>query len=159
MKTILSASVLSFALVTGSTSAQDMDSAGQTASVFHDEELAIRQVVMDYFWGRQNGDSAQMGRAFDLDNGHFKMVRRSPEGDEIRVFTLAEFAGWANGPLDAPNQGRIVMVDIVEDQMAFVKFELKGEARTFIDYFTLYKTNNTWSIINKTSAVFDHPTE
>ena len=152
----MKALILATSMMVAGLGAPALAQPGVEMSVFHEEELAVREKVMDYFWGRQRGDSEQMARAFDMENGHFKMVRRSDEGDEVAVFTLAEFAGWADGPIESPNEGRIVMVDIVEDQMAFVKFELEGETRTFIDYFTLYKANDAWAIINKTSAVFNH---
>lgn len=131
----------------------------QTASeqsVLHDHESEIREVIAAYFWGRQNGDPSQLGDAFEMENGHFKYVRRSDDGDEVNVMTLGEFAGRFDGPLDSPNEGRIMMIDIVVDQMAFVKLELAGETRTFIDYFVLYRLDGAWQIVNKTAAVFMH---
>ena len=110
----------------------------QDASVLHDHEAEIRTVVADYFWGRQNGDQARLERAFDLEDGHFKFVRRD-ETDTLVAMSLGDFAARMTGPIPTPNEGRIMMMDIVDDQMAFVKLELAGTSRTFIDYFILYR--------------------
>ncbi|WP_158025592.1 nuclear transport factor 2 family protein [Maricaulis sp. W15] len=123
-------------------------------SSFAETEHEIRAVIADYFWGRQTGNPERLGRAFNLDNGQFAYVRRTNEGDEVIAMSLADFAARADGPLSAPNTGRILSLDIVGDQMAFVKFELAGESRTFIDYFVLYRVNQRWMIQSKTSAMF-----
>lgn len=128
-------------------------------STFTDAESEIRAVISDYFWGRQAGDPEQLGRAFNLDNGQFAYVRRTDDGDSVVAMSLADFAARADGPLGSPNDGRILSFDIVGDQMAFVKFELAGETRTFIDYFVLYQVNGRWTIQSKTSAVFMHQDE
>lgn len=139
-------------LSTAGAAAQPIDD----GSTFAEAETEIREVIADYFWGRQAGDPEQLGRAFNLENGQFAYVRRTDEGDTVVAMSLADFAARADGPLASPNDGRILSLDIVGDQMAFVKFELVGQTRTFVDYFVLYQVNNRWMIQSKTSALFTH---
>lgn len=145
-------SILAFTLaLTGVAPAIAQDP--QTESVLHDHEAEIRDVVADYFWGRQNGDQVRLERAFELENGHFKFVRRD-ETDSLVSMTLGDFAARMDASIPTPNEGRIMMMDIVDEQMAFVKLELAGTNRTFIDYFILYRIDGAWRIVNKTAAVF-----
>jgi len=131
-------------------SAQPVDD-GSVLSAAEDD---IRAAIADYFWGRQAGDPDRLGQAFNLENGQFAYVRRSDDGDTVVAMSLSDFAARADGPLSSPNSGRILTLDIVGDQMAFVKFEIVGQTRTFIDYFILYRVDQRWMIQSKTSALF-----
>lgn len=131
------------------------DASSETSALLGDE-AAIRAVIEDYFWGRQNGDADRLAEAFDTENGRFAYVRRSDEGDTVHSMTLGEFASRATNPIPYANTGRILSIDVVRDEMAMVKLELASETRTFIDYFLLYRVNGEWTILFKTATAELH---
>ncbi len=113
-------------------------------------EEVVRARVADYFLGGQAGDQDRLARAFYLDDGHMKFVVKNDDGsEELRVVTLAEFRGWMDKPNTADRVGRILAIDIVDDEMAWVKFQIDFEGGQFIDYLLLYEIGGEWSIVNK----------
>lgn len=117
-----------------------------------DDELAVREAVHGYFWGRQNGDQERLAAAFDQEFGDMKYVAEGDDGDDgeiVQIVSLRDFAARMNRPLPHDSQGRILSMDIVDGQMAWVKFLIDAEATDFVDYLLLYKRNGEWRIVNK----------
>lgn len=121
-------------------------------SEFKNDEQAVTERVMDYFWARQNGDQERAERAFDTENGHLKWVGQADGTETLNTMTLSDFAARMTKPLDGENVGRIVSMDVVDSKMAWVKFSLIAEdGGEFVDYLLLYKRNGNWSVVNKMS--------
>jgi hypothetical protein len=133
--------------------AQDSDAEAPAAGVatMTDVEREVRERVADYFLGGQDGDQERLARAFDLDNGHMKFVTTNDDGEEvIAVVTLADFRARMNRPTPVDRTGRILALDIVDEKMAWVKFQIVyPDGAQFIDYLLMYKRNGDWSIVNK----------
>ncbi len=44
---------------------------------------------------------------------------------------------------------KILSTDILQEQLAVVKVELKAGEKVYIDYLSLYQVNGEWKIVNK----------
>ncbi len=127
------------------------EAAAVGVATMSDAERDVRERAADYFLGGQDADQDRLARAFDLDNGHMKYVAANDDGtEELRVVTLAEFRARNTTPSTVDRTGRILSLDIVDDKMAWVKFQIVyPDGGQFIDYLLMYKTNGDWSIVNK----------
>ncbi|GAB4541845.1 MAG: hypothetical protein Tsb0010_19120 [Parvularculaceae bacterium] len=114
-----------------------------------DDELAVREAVHGYFWGRQNGDQERLAAAFDQEYGDMKYVADGDDGEIVQIVSLRDFAARLNRPIPNDSHGRILSMDIVDGKMAWVKFLIDTENTDFVDYLMLYKRNGEWRIVNK----------
>ena len=55
---------------------------------------------------------------------------------------------WAAKPSPESN-GKILMVDVLNDKLAVAKIKLKWNKNEYYDYVTLAKINNKWKIVSK----------
>lgn len=154
---ILAATILSGTILASTAPAPVLAQEAPDGSAIVSQEDAIRATIEDYFWGRQNAEQDRLERAFDEENGRFAYVVRNAEGDMVNSMSLGEFAERATRPISYPNTGRILALDIINDEMAMVKFEIASETRTFTDLFLLYRVNGHWTILFKTASMEMHP--
>ncbi|MDP5306789.1 nuclear transport factor 2 family protein [Paracoccus spongiarum] len=121
-----------------------------TTPICHDDHQAIRLVIQDYFEGVSSADRAPLDRAWDAGSGHWKGVVTDPGRVEtVKVEPIADsIRRWAAGT-PGTSTGRIVALEVIDGQLAIVKFELQLGDERFLDVLSLYKVNGTWKLVNK----------
>ncbi len=118
-----------------------------------DDDAAIRHVVAEYITGWRTGDVERLRKIFALDHGHIVWRGSDEDGDAIQSMTFGEALerGKANPGYGMPY--RIESLDIIDGVLAVVKFNVERAGRgSYVDYFTLYKSNGEWKIILKAFA-------
>jgi hypothetical protein len=146
MKTTIMAGALAIACVAPAF-AQDAEPAPEP--IWGGVPAGIEKALKDYVYGAQDGDQARMAEGFDTERGVMYSVRRSEDGDELRATSFEDFLGYFGEPNPIQTSGRILGFDMVEDHMAFVKFEyVEGDDR-YIDYLTLMRVGEDWRIVAK----------
>jgi protease I len=108
-----------------------------------DEEVAaIQAAVFDYFEGINEKDRTRLESAFDT-----SAQLKSPDGDgAVKVEPIADaIARWMSGN-PQQRKGKILKLDITEDQVAQVVFDYDG---IFVDFLTLLKLDGKWKIVDK----------
>ena len=115
-----------------------------------DDEAAIRHVVAEYVAGWREGDVERLSEVFDLDHGH--IIWRSGEGNEQTIGSVT-FREALENRKSNPGYGepyRIEHIDIVDGYLAVARFNVERAGKaSYIDYFTLYKSNGRWKIVTK----------
>lgn len=116
------------------------------------EYQQVIDVAYTYFNGAAKGDQQLLAQAFDLENGHIKMIRKNKEtGEEtINTMLLNDFAKVFKQATKDTWQAKVLSVDIVENTMAMVKLDFDTPKTHYIDYLVMYKRNGQWKIVNKT---------
>lgn len=109
------------------------------------EHAAIAKVTYEYFDGLHLGNSKLMNKAFDMENGQVKSL----EDGKINAVTLKTFSNYFTEKSDQTWQGKILSMDVVDDRMAFVKFDFDTPETHYIDYLILLKIDGQWKITNK----------
>lgn len=109
----------------------------------------IESALKDYVEGARKGDHEQLSRSFNTSSGVMYSVRRNDDGDELRATPFDEFVAFFEDPNPLPTSGRILSFDIVENHMAFVKFEYIEDKDRYIDYLTLMQIDGDWQIVAK----------
>jgi len=109
----------------------------------------IVKALKDYINGAQKGNQDQLARSFETETGMMYSVRRTKENDELRATTFEQFVSFFSEPNLLPTSGRILSFDIVEDHMAFVKFEYIEDKDRYVDYLTFMQINGNWRIVAK----------
>lgn len=129
----------------------------QAEAVTSEEYQAVIDTAYSYFKGVTTADRTLMERAFDLEYGHLKWVKKDDETDEeiVRVVPLEEFAAYFKEAQTETWKAKILSVDIVDDRMAMVKLDFDTPKVHYIDYLVMYKREAGWRIINKTFVAND----
>jgi len=118
-------------------------------SAMADDEREIRAAVEDYFWGRQNGDQARLGRALALEGGDIKGVAEKDGRASLTVTPLADYLARNTRPRPRPTQGRILALDVTDGRMAWAKVRLEAADQDITDYLLFYRVDGAWNIVNK----------
>jgi hypothetical protein len=111
------------------------------------DEIAIEQVVQNYFDGWLTGDTTLVGSAMHK-SCHLKFVRDGKIDLRNRTQYLS---GFKPRPRLENAEGRILSIDITRTA-AEAKIELETENRLFTDYFNLLKEGDRWYITDKVST-------
>lgn len=111
------------------------------------DELAIEQVIQNYFDGWLTGDTTLVGSAMHS-TCHLKFVRDGKIDIRNRTQYLS---GFKPRPRLENAEGRIIHIDITRTA-AEAKIELETEKRLYTDYFNLLKDGNRWYITDKVSS-------
>ncbi|GAB4132355.1 MAG: hypothetical protein OHK0045_15670 [Raineya sp.] len=122
-----------------------------------DDKDLVQQKVESYYKGYLNNDAKEIISAFDLENGHLKALQKDSitKKEFVRVYPMEQVAErWVNkkpfsNAQKAVSYLKILSIDILQNELAVVKAELKAGERLFIDYLSLYKVNEEWKIVNK----------
>ena len=106
------------------------------------EVAAIQAAVFNYFEGINEKDRARLESAFDT-----SAQLKSPDGDDaVKVEPVADaITRWMSGKAQQ-RKGKILKLDITEDQVAQVVFDYDG---IFVDFLTLLKLDGKWKIVDK----------
>lgn len=110
-----------------------------------DEYQAVVSTAYEYFNGLHRGDSALISNAFDMETGYMK----SSDGTTITATSLNSFAKKFTSESKESWQGKILSVDIVDEKMAFVKFDFNTPKAHYTDYLIMLKTDEKWKITSK----------
>lgn len=121
-------------------------------SVASKEYQAVIDTALNYFHGAAKGDQELLAKAFDMEDGHIKMLRedKATGKQSIKTVTLKEFAGYFKQETKDTWEADVLSVDIVDDKMAMVKLNFETSKTHYIDYLVMYKREQGWRIINKT---------
>lgn len=120
-----------------------------TAHSAADEQI-IREVVDKYFRGVVNADRELLEEAWHV--GGTRMVFVSslglpePKFDSVPIDVAME---WWTQVKATSSSGKILTIDIVEGEMALVKFDFRYEHMHFIDFLTLLKLKEGWKLVSK----------
>ena len=109
------------------------------------EYQAVVATAYTYFDGLYQGDKALMSKAFDMDSGYMK----SSDGKSITSTSLKLFSENFTEQSSESWQGKILSVDIVDEKMAFVKFDFNTPKIHYTDYLIMLKTDGSWKITSK----------
>ena len=115
------------------------------------DDQAIRAVVDQYFRGVVNADRELLEGAWHAARGvQMQYVKslgvREPEFESVPIDVAIE---WWTRVKAKSSSGKVLSVDIVEGEMALVKFDFRYEHMQFIDYLTLMKIKGEWKLVNK----------
>lgn len=111
------------------------------------DEIAIEQVLQNYFDGWLTGDTTLIGSAMHS-TCNLKYVK---DGKIIRRDRTNYLSGFKPRPRLENADGRIISMDITRTA-AEAKIELETENRLFTDYFNLLKEEDRWYITDKVST-------
>ena len=114
-----------------------------------DDETAIRKVVDQYFRGVVNADRVLLEKAWDEDSAHMKHLKILTESSRVNVVPITLAINWWTRVKAKTSASEILYLDIVQGQMAFVKFKFDYNNLHYTDYLTLYKINDAWKLVNK----------
>jgi len=111
------------------------------------DQLAINQVIQNYFDGWLTGDTTLVGSAMHS-SCHLKFIRDGKLDIRNRTQYLS---GFKPRPRLENAEGRIISIDITRTA-AEAKIELETADRLFTDYFNLLKDGDRWYITDKVST-------
>ncbi|PKF77639.1 hypothetical protein CW749_21385 [Vibrio sp. vnigr-6D03] len=109
------------------------------------EYESVVSTTYKYFDGLHRGSKSLMKDAFDMKSGN---VKSFDEG-KISAITLKDFSGYFTSEAKETWKGKILSVDIVDERMAFVKFDFDTPDIHYIDYLILMKSDKGWKITSK----------
>ncbi len=110
------------------------------------DEEQVRQTLLAYINGRNNGDTALLHSAYHP-SADFRYIR-----DGVHtVMPVQNYVALFKPGVKANCIARIVYVDIL-DNGAQAKIEIEYPKRKFADYINLLKENGRWMITNKTAS-------
>ena len=115
-----------------------------------EDEREIREVVQMYFEGVSRCDATILSEAWDAEVAHWKGIEHDESRLQfVRVEPVTEsIVRWSQGtPVES--KGEIVSVDVIDGQLAIVKFDFHLGDQNYLDVLTLYKLNDSWKLINK----------
>ncbi len=112
-----------------------------------EDELAIEDVIQNYFDGWLTGDTTLVGSAMHS-TCYLKFIKDGKVDFRNRTQYLS---GFKPRPRLENAEGRIISIDITRTA-AEAKIELETEQRIFTDYFNLLKEANRWYITDKVST-------
>lgn len=110
----------------------------------------IRKVVKLYYEGITRADRSKLELSFALKQSHVNFIDKDKDGIERVYIVTTNFAfdGWSKESART-SKGEVLSLDIVDEKMAFIKFDLQYNLQRYIDYLTLYKINGDWKIIHR----------
>ncbi len=117
----------------------------------------VHEAVQNYYQGYLHNEAAPLAKAFDLENGHLKALQKDSASARqfVRVYPMQQVAErWVSkkpfsDAQKAQSHLKILSTDILQEQLAVVKVELKAGEKVYIDYLSLYQVNGEWKIVNK----------
>lgn len=109
----------------------------------------IEKVLENYVNGAQRGDEEMLSESFETNVGVMYAIRQTDSEQELRATPFGEFISFFSEPNQLQARGNILAFDVVEDHMAFVKFEYTEGNDRYIDYLTLMNRNDNWVIVSK----------
>lgn len=110
------------------------------------DEEQVRQTLLAYINGRNNGDTALLRSAYHP-SAEFRYIR-----DGIHtVMPIRDYIALIKPGARANCISRIVYIDILNDG-AHAKIELEYPKRKFADYMNLLKENGRWMITSKIAS-------
>lgn len=115
-----------------------------------EDNAAVRHVVSEYIAAWRAGDTERLGRIFDLDHGYVIWVSGEGAAQEIRSRTFRKLLENRKANPGYGDPYRIENLDIIDGQLAVVKFALNTDGGSYVDHFTLYKRLGEWKIVTKT---------
>lgn len=140
-------SILFLASCTQSTENEPSNEEQSTVEEKSEDQLAIEQVIQNYFDGWLTGDTTLVGSAMHS-SCHLKFERDG----KIQMRNRTEYlSGFQPRPRLENAEGRIISIDITRTA-AEAKIELEIETRLFTDYFNLLKEGDRWYITDKVST-------
>lgn len=117
------------------------------------DDAAIRHVVAEYIAGWREGDVERLRKIFAEDHGHIIWRSDGEDGDTIQSVTFREALEKRKTNSGYGMPYRIESLDIVDGVLAVVKFNVERAGKgSYIDYFTLYKSNGEWKVVVKAFA-------
>lgn len=114
-----------------------------------DDETAIRKVVDQYFRGVVNADRNLLEKAWDVDSAHMKHLKMLTEPAKVNVVPISLAINWWTRVKAKTSASEVLYLDIVDGEMAFVKFKFDYNNLHYTDYLTLYKIDDAWKLVNK----------
>jgi putative lumazine-binding protein len=117
---------------------------------FKDDHDAIRAVIQDYFEGVSGANTAPLERAWESSAGHWKGIETDVAGYEtVKVEPIFDsIERWAKGPTKDAS-GEVLSLEVIDGQIAIVKFDFQLGNDRYLDILSLYKLNGEWKLINK----------
>ncbi len=114
--------------------------------MIHDE---IRAFLTNYFDVLQNQNMALFDRVF-----HQDCVLYSTQDGQTVVRPFQVYREMVQGraspeSVGAPRQDHITMIDVLSDEMALVKVQLRLFDNIMMDYLNINKVNGKWIIMAK----------
>jgi Putative lumazine-binding len=125
------------------------------------DEQAIREVVDKYFRGVVNGDRDLLEQAWYTKGTQMiyikKLGQTEPSFDAVPIDAAIE--NWSRIKANS-SSGKVLSLDIVEGEMAMVKFDFRYERMHYIEYLTLLKLKDGWKLVSKSYVriMSDHNT-
>lgn len=110
----------------------------------------IRKVVQLHYEGITRGDRAKLEQSWALNQSYVNFMDKDANGvDQVYIVdTKFAFNGWTRESA-VTSMGQVLSLDIADDKMAFVKFDLHYNTQRYIDYLTLYKINGDWKLVHR----------
>lgn len=116
----------------------------------------ITTAVENYFYGYIERDGAKLEKAFDLENGTMKVLRKEENGTEWveNMWFKDIIPGWSAreklSDADLANCDlEILSIDAIDNEIASVKIRMKVVETTYIDMLQLHRLDSEWKITNK----------
>lgn len=113
------------------------------------DERGVREAVMNYFEGVCETDRDKLEKAWDVQAGHMKHIKEQAGTETVSIVSANLALEWWTRSRAKESYHKFHYVDIVDDKMAFVKFEFHFNTLKYMDYLTLYRLNGEWKIVNK----------
>jgi len=114
------------------------------------DEQAVGGVVDKYFRGVTNADRALLEEAWHVSGAQMEFVKSlgqpEPKFEAVPIDVAME---WWTQVKAKSSSGKILSIDIVEGEMAIVKFDFHFEHMHYVDYLTLLKLKEGWRLVNK----------
>ncbi|KER11122.1 MAG: hypothetical protein HY22_00125 [[Candidatus Thermochlorobacteriaceae] bacterium GBChlB] len=108
----------------------------------------IKKLLDLYVLGLQKGDLSLLRQAF-LSDGQFCILSSD---NNIQCQKFSEVLDtWVKSP--DPNTNGKILGQEMQGSMAKVTFKLNFSNKVFVDYLTLYKSVNGWTIVAKTTQI------
>ncbi len=109
----------------------------------------IRTFLNDYFDVLQNQDMSLFDKVF-----HTDCVLYSTQDGQTVVRPYKVYRDMVQGraspeSVKAPRQDTILMLDVLSDEMALAKVQLRLFDNIMVDYLNLMKVNGQWIIVTK----------
>jgi hypothetical protein len=114
--------------------------------MIHDE---IRAFLSNYFDVLQNQDMALFDQVF-----HSQCVLYSSQDGKTVVRNYQVYRDMVSGraspaSLNSPRHDQIMMIDVLSDEMALAKVELRLFDNIMVDYLNINKVDGKWIIVAK----------
>lgn len=114
------------------------------------QEQAVREVVDKYFRGVVNADRSLLMEAWHTPGTHMMFVKSLGQPEpRFESVPIEQAMDWWTRVKAKSSSGKVLAVDIVENEMALVKFDFQYEHMHYVDYLTLLKLKDGWKIVNK----------